>query len=99
MNNQIKYIQGSERLFYNENIISDLNLFNIRPKLINYCYMRGFKHGTLIAENLSKFNLVNYFSVALDSCPCISTVESYQEFKNGFDDGYNMIYEETNKKK
>lgn len=99
MNNQINIYKVRNGSIYNENIISDLNLFNIRPKLINYCYMRGFKHGTLIAENLSKFNLVNYFSVALDSCPCISTVESYQEFKNGFDDGYNMIYEETNKKK
>jgi hypothetical protein len=97
MNNQIK----QNTLYSTEKLCTEklLNTFYPTEKFLNtipiLLYERIY---ILIAENLSKFNFINYFSVALEVCPCILTRESYQEFKNGFGDGFNMIHDETNKK-
>lgn len=61
-----------------------------KMRLLNFCYLRGFKHGLLIANNIDKPSLYQYFSVTGDVYPCTLSVNAYEEFKKGFDDGYNL---------
>lgn len=52
-----------------------------KMRLLNFCYLRGFKHGLLIANNIDKPSLHQYFSVTADVCPCTLSVYAYEEFK------------------
>jgi hypothetical protein len=68
----------------------EFTMSNYKFRLLNYCYLRGFKHGIIISDNLGRQTIGNVFSFSADVCPCLFSKSAHDEFVNGFNDGYSL---------
>jgi hypothetical protein len=76
-------------VYSNQQIIKKFPNIKFDFNIQNYCYLVGFRNGILFANNNKEnMNCFGFFSLAIDTCPCLLNEASYQSFKIGFVGGY-----------